>query len=94
MGNRTCPCCRQMNHDYDLNCAHCGAVMNDVYVDCYVCSGTGEVVIDYTDEYEAQAGGDPVLPCAKCDGRGKLPRDLVNWERTKVIIRSVLEHFG
>jgi hypothetical protein len=83
-----------MNHEYDLDCTHFGAVMNDVYVDCYMCGGTGTVVIDYTDEYEAQAGGDPVLPCAKCDGRGKLSRDLVNSERMKVIFWRILEHFG
>ena len=94
MSKRLCPCCGLTNNNYDLNCTHCDALMSDVYVDCYVCEGAGIVVIDYTDEYEALAGGDPVLPCAKCDGFGKLRRDLVHSEKVKWTLRRILEHFG
>jgi RecJ-like exonuclease len=81
-----------MNNHYDLHCRHCGARIDEKYVDCYVCGGTGKIILDYTAEYAQETTDeDRALPCAKCDGRGRLPFDLVRSETGKATLWRLFE---
>jgi RecJ-like exonuclease len=69
--------------------------MDEERVDCYVCNGTGEIILEYTAESTRETTEkDRTLPCAKCDGTGRLPFDLVRSETAKTTFWRLLELFG
>lgn len=93
-----CPTCGTFIPKHLETCSECGNTVcpesktNDT-IRCPMCDGTGTVYLNYIDDYGAEDDNqdEKYLPCADCDGTGKIPElEIIrrqNWADAKHIFR-------
>jgi len=81
---RVCLSCGVNNPRYMESCTECGVAFEtensmEVMVQCPTCDGTGQIYLDYVEEFDYEAGDQKErwLPCSDCDGIGKLPKSRI-----------------
>ena len=89
MNEISCPRCAQLNKQADVRCAQCGARLDEAFVDCHACKATGRIALSYTADYAEETAAEArCLPCARCDGTGRVPLELL---RSEIMKRTALE---